>query len=265
LEAEIKYFENSVEIEVEAVSKDSMGKIKGTITYMVFKGDEFTNPLSVPFRFGLDKSGHLIYQSSDLKESKDAGQSLKRTAIDLNNPVSNVGGTGTEGSKSLWGIFLLGILGGLVALIMPCTFPMIPMTVAFFTKRSADKKKGIFNAFMYGFFIFLIYVLLSIPFYFLESGNASILNNIATNAWLNLFFALVFFVFALSFFGLFEIGLPASFANKVDSKSDISSLGGIFFMALTLAIVSFSCTGPILGTLLVGRLMRMVVLFSSVL
>ena len=115
-------------------------------------------------------------------------------------------------------------------------------------------KKGFVNAFLYGFFIFLIYVFLSVPFYFLESGNSDILNNISTNAWLNLFFALVFLVFALSFFGLYEIGLPGGIANKVDSKSDIGSLGGIFFMALTLAIVSFSCTGPILGTLLVGAL-----------
>jgi len=254
LEAEIKYFKDVVEIEVEAVSNDPKGEIKGTITYMAFKGDEFTNPLSVPFRFTLDKSGHLVYQSSELKEATDAGQSLKRTAIDLKNPVNNFGGTGTEGSKSLWRIFILGILGGFVGLLMPCTFPMIPMTVSFFTKKSGDTQKGVRNAFLYGFFIFLIYILLSVPFYFLESGNSDILNNISTNAWLNIFFALVFFVFALSFFGLFEIGLPGGIANRVDSKSDIGSIGGIFFMALTLAIVSFSCTGPILGTLLVGAL-----------
>jgi len=254
LEAEIKYFKDRVEIEVDAMSNDTTGVIKGTITYMIFKGDEFTNPLSVPFRFILDKKGNLVYQSSELKESKNGGQSLTRTAIDLKNPVSNFGGTGTEGSKSLWRIFILGILGGFVGLLMPCTFPMIPMTVSFFTKKSGDTQKGIRNAFLYGFFIFLIYILLSVPFYFLESGNSDILNNISTNAWLNIFFALVFFVFALSFFGLYEIGLPGGIANKVDSKSDIGSIGGIFFMALTLAIVSFSCTGPILGTLLVGAL-----------
>ena len=254
LEAEIKYFKDAIEIEVIAGSINKLGEIKGSVTYMAFKGDEFTNPLSVPFRFTLDKSGNLVYQSSELKESNDAGQSLKRTAIDLKNPVNNFGGTGTEGSKSLWRIFILGILGGFVGLLMPCTFPMIPMTVSFFTKKSGDTQKGVRNAFLYGFFIFLIYILLSVPFYFLESGNSDILNNISTNAWLNIFFALVFFVFALSFFGLFEIGLPGGIANKVDSKSDIGSIGGIFFMALTLAIVSFSCTGPILGTLLVGAL-----------
>ncbi len=107
---------------------------------------------------------------------------------------------------------------------------------------------------MYGFFIFLIYVLLSVPFYFLDAGSSDILNNISTNAWLNIFFASIFLVFAVSFFGYFEITLPSAFTNTVDSKSDVSSLGGIFFMALTLAIVSFSCTGPILGSLLVGAL-----------
>src|SRR5258708_2702830 len=131
---------------------------------------------------------------------------------------------------------------------------MIPLTVSFFTKRSASRKKGIANAFLYGFFIFLIYVLISVPFYFLKANNANILNTISTNVWLNVAFAAIFLVFALSFFGLFEITLPSSVSNSVDSKSNIGSLGGIFFMALTLAIVSFSCTGPILGTLLVGAL-----------
>ncbi len=254
LETKIRYFLNEVEIQAQVEIKELEKGIRGKIVFMAFKGDEFTNPTDFAFRFNSDNSGNLVYQSASLIESATSAQKLRRTAIDLSKPVNDCGGTGTEGSKSLWKIFLLGILGGLVGLIMPCTFPMIPMTVSFFTKKSGDPKKGIQNAFLYGFFIFLIYVLLSVPFYFLESGNSDILNNISTNAWLNIFFALVFFVFALSFFGLFEIGLPGAIANKVDSKSDLSSLGGIFFMALTLAIVSFSCTGPILGTLLVGAL-----------
>lgn len=254
LGTQVRYFTGDVEIVAEVEVKDISKGIRGTILFMAFKGDEFTNPAETPFRFVADPSGNLVYQSSLLKESENAAQALKRKSIDLNNPVNKCGGTGTEGSKSLWRIFLLGILGGFVGLIMPCTFPMIPMTVSFFTKKSNDHKKGIRNAFLYGFFIFLIYVLISIPFYFLESGNSDILNNISTNAWLNIFFALVFFIFALSFFGLFEIGLPGTVANTVDAKSGITSLGGIFFMALTLAIVSFSCTGPILGTLLVGAL-----------
>lgn len=254
LDIPVTYFKDEVELEFDIEGADASKGIKGAITYMLFKGEDFTNPIAEPFRFVIGDMGALEFKSSELSGIKEGQPSLRRTSIDLNNPVSAVGGTGAEGEKSLWRIFFLGILGGLFALIMPCTFPMIPMTVSFFTKRATDKGTGIRNAFLYGFFILLIYVLLSVPFYFLEAGNASILNNIATNAWLNLFFALVFFVFALSFFGLFEIGLPSSIANKADSKSDIGSLGGIFFMALTLAIVSFSCTGPILGTLLVGAL-----------
>ena len=213
----------------------------GTMNYTYGKGQEFY-PLNA-YSFVVPLEGGVVVESG-----------MKLEHVDLKNPVSPCGGTGAEGSRSLWRIFILGILGGLLGLIMPCTFPMIPLTVSFFTKQSQDRRKGIMNAFLYGFFIFFIYVLLSLPFYFLGASNSDILNNISTNAWLNIFFAIVFFVFALSFFGLFEISLPGSMMSKVDSKSSLGSVGGIFFMALTLAIVSFSCTGPILGTLLVGAL-----------
>lgn len=253
LDTFVRYFKNNIEIQIQ-VTLNGKNDLKGNVTFMAFKRDAFTNPEAVPFRFSIDASGNLVFKSSDLVESATAANRIKKSTIDFDNPVSKAGGTGAEGEKSLWNLFFLGIIGGLIALVMPCTFPMIPMTVSFFTKKASDHKKGVRNAFLYGFFIFLIYVLLSVPFYFLESGNSDILNNISTNAWLNLFFAAVFFVFALSFFGLYEIGLPSSVANKTDSRSDIGSVGGIFFMALTLAIVSFSCTGPILGTLLVGAL-----------
>jgi len=250
----IKYFKDEVEFVTTVEATDISKGINGSVTYMTFKGDEFINPITVPFRFVLNAAGELEFRSSDLIESAGSNQLIKRTTIDMDNPAVKVGGTGAEGKKSLGRIFFLGFLGGLLALIMPCTFPMIPMTVSFFTKRAVSPAGGIRNAFIYGFFIFLIYVLISVPFYFLGAGNESILNNISTNAWLNLAFAAVFFIFALSFFGLFEIGLPSGVANKVDAKAGIGSVGGIFFMALTLAIVSFSCTGPILGTLLVGAL-----------
>jgi len=253
LGADISYFKNEVEIFVDVTVKNLSEGINGSVAFMTFKGDVFNTPVSVPFRF-ISSKGELVYKSSALDESGSSNHLIKRKSIDMDNPVVNVGGTGAEGDKSLARIFLLGFLGGLLALIMPCTFPMIPMTVAFFTKKAVSPAQGIRNAFLYGFFIFLIYVVISVPFYFLGTGNESILNNISTNAWLNVFFAIVFFVFALSFFGLFEIGLPGGIANKVDAKSGIGSMGGIFFMALTLAIVSFSCTGPILGTLLVGAL-----------
>jgi len=180
------------------------------------------------------------------------------STIDLKNPVNACGETGIgaeeSSSKGLLTIFFLGFLGGLVALITPCVFPMIPLTVSFFTKKSVNKKKGIFNATVYGFFIFLIYILLSVPFYFIDSASPEILNSVSTNPWLNIFFFIIFIVFALSFFGLYEITLPAAFAGKTDSKAGTQNIIGIFFMALTLAIVSFSCTGPILGSLLVGSL-----------
>ncbi len=232
------------------------GDLKGTVTFMAIYKDSVVGPLEVPFRYGYAADGSLVAKSASLKESSTSSGNLKLTSIDLTNPVNKCGGTGAEDSQSkgLLAIFVLGFLGGLVGLIMPCTFPMIPLTVSFFTKRAASRSKGVANAFLYGFFIFLIYVLISVPFYFLKSNNANILNNISTNVWLNVAFALVFFVFALSFFGLFEITLPSSISNSVDAKSSIGSIGGIFFMALTLAIVSFSCTGPILGTLLVGAL-----------
>lgn len=150
-----------------------------------------------------------------------------------------------------WVIFGLGFLGGLIALLTPCVFPMIPLTVSFFTKQSVNRSRGVVNALFYGFCIVLIYFLISLPFHLFDTVDSQILNTIATNIWLNLFFFLVFLVFAFSFFGFYEVTLPSSWASKADSASDrIGGAIGIFFMALTLAIVSFSCTGPILGGLL---------------
>lgn len=200
----------------------------------------------------------IVILDSAAAEKSELSNRLLIPSIDLNNPKANcaVGASSniTPPTSGLWSIFLLGIIGGLVALLTPCVFPMIPLTVSFFTKKTADKKKGIFHAFMYGFFILLIYVLLSLPFHFLDQVNPEILNNISTNVVLNVLFFVIFVVFALSFFGLYEITLPASISNRADSKSGLGSLAGIFFMALTLAIVSFSCTGPILGSLLAGSL-----------
>ena len=156
--------------------------------------------------------------------------------------------------KGLGTIFLLGFFGGLIALFTPCVFPMIPLTVSFFTKKTNTKRKGVSNALLYGFFITFIYLLLSLPFHFLDSLDPEILNSISTNVWLNVSFFVIFILFAISFFGYFEITLPHAWSNKMDAASDIGGIIGTFFMALTLAIVSFSCTGPILGSLLVGAL-----------
>jgi len=175
---------------------------------------------------------------------------IKISSIDITKPASSCGDNGTK-NQSILSIFLLGILGGLIALLTPCVFPMVPVTVTFFTKKSTNRKKGIANATLYGFFIFLIYALITIPFHVASKTiSPEIFNNISTNVVLNFIFFIVFVVFALSFFGLFEIGLPSGLANKTGAKSSIGNVAGIFFMAGTLAIVSFSCTGPILGTLL---------------
>ena len=176
---------------------------------------------------------------------------------DATQAPSNACGTelaSSNTSSSPWELLLLGFLGGLIALITPCVFPMIPVTVSFFTKRSKTRKQGIKNGLLYGLSIFLIYVLASIPFHIVGNVQPEIFNSISTNPWLNIIFFIIFIFFSISFFGFFEISLPSGIANKADSKSGLGSLAGIFFMAITLAIVSFSCTGPILGTLLVGSL-----------
>ncbi len=213
-------------------------KLLGKFSYTYGKGDEFY-------------PGNIYSFSVALEGGVESSVRIKINSIDLNNPVNNCGDDDT-GGKSLVTVFFLGLLGGFIALLTPCVFPLIPLTVSFFTKKTKDKKKGIGNALLYGVFILLIYTLFSIPFHLVDNVQPEILNNISTNVWLNLSFFVIFVVFAISFFGYFEIVLPSGFANKIDSRSGMGTIGGIFFMALTLAIVSFSCTGPILGSLLVG-------------
>ena len=210
--------------------------------------------INVDENFTISLTGKAISETISVDErSKKLSQELQ---LDLKNtellelPISS----SSEKSTGLLGIFILGFVGGLLALLTPCVFPMIPLTVSFFTKQSQDKKKGIFNAILYGFFIVLIYILLSTPFHFLDNLNPEILNTISTNIWLNTFFFVILVFFAFSFFGFYEITLPSSWGDKMDSASSVGGFVGIFFMALTLAIVSFSCTGPILGSLLAGSL-----------
>lgn len=214
-------------------------QLQGTLSYFYGNNDGyFPDP---PLSFNVSLEGGKVSTTK-----------IKAASIDIYNPVNPCGDEGTK-NKSILTIFLLGLAGGLIALLTPCVFPMIPVTVSFFTKKSQDRKKGITNSVIYGLFIFFIYVAITIPFHVANNAiSPEIFNNISTNVWLNLLFFVIFVVFAISFFGYFEIGLPAGFANKMDSKSGLGNLGGIFFMAGTLAIVSFSCTGPILGTLLVG-------------
>ena len=151
--------------------------------------------------------------------------------------------------KGLWTIFIIAFFSGFAALLTPCVFPMIPMTVSFFTKQSKNKAAGIKNAIIYGVSIIIIYVLLGLLVSFIFGADA--LNALATNVWFNIIFFVLLIVFAVSFLGAFEITLPSSWGTKIDAQADRGGMIGIFFMALALAIVSFSCTGPIVGTLLV--------------
>ncbi len=219
------------------ISGEVPAKLQGEMTYTYGRNDEFYP--STPFPFVVELEGGVVSTTRILIPT-----------IDIEHPVNDCGDTLKKDSNLL--VFLLGLLGGFIALLTPCVFPMIPLTVSFFTKRAEQKKKGVQGAMLYGFFIFLIYVLLTVPFHIAGKTNPDIFNNISTNVWLNLSFFVIFVVFAFSFFGFYEIGLPAGLANKMGTRSGLSNVGGIFFMALTLAVVSFSCTGPILGTLLAG-------------
>lgn len=153
-------------------------------------------------------------------------------------------------SSSLWLIFLLGLGGGFIAFLMPCIYPMVPLTVSFFTKRAETKGKGIQGAVIYGLSIIVIYV--SIGLIITLIWGASALNQLSTDAFFNIFIFLILLIFGISFLGAFEINLPNNFVNKLDAKSDSKGLTGIFFMAATLTVVSFSCTGPIIGGVLVS-------------
>lgn len=248
----------SYNITIDEVHKGQI--LSGSIDYMACD-DSKCAPFQAFWR--TDAAGQAVEISFNPFESAgnatvkgDEAKLYPISDIDLDNPISqcSVNEEANIKQNSLFSIFILGFLGGLIALLTPCVFPMIPLTVSFFTKSSKDKKKGMANAFMYGFFIFLIYLLLSLPFHLLDSINPNILNDISTNAWLNVAFFVIFMVFAFSFFGYYEITLPSSISNKVSSAEGVGGLIGIFFMALTLALVSFSCTGPILGSLLAGTL-----------
>src|SRR6218665_730549 len=170
-------------------------------------------------------------------------QPVAITEVTSENPTPK-----TEEQKGLWSIFIIAFLSGFAALLTPCVFPLIPMTVSFFTKQSKNKREGKKNAIIYGISIIVIYVFLGFIVSWVFGADA--LNSLATNVWFNLIFFLLLVIFAASFLGAFEIMLPNSWANKVDKQADRGGIVGILFMALALAIVSFSCTGPIVGTLL---------------
>lgn len=187
----------------------------------------------------------IVSQASHLDPKK-----LKIETIDFKKPLTDCGTKSSKVDENYWTYLFLGFIGGLIALLTPCVFPMIPLTVSFFTKGNKNKAKGKRDALIYGFFILLIFVLLSVPFHLINGIAGNIFNEISTSVWLNIAFFIIFIFFAGSFFGYYDITLPSSIANKSSKAEEAGGIIGIFFMALTLVIVSFSCTGPILGSLL---------------
>lgn len=185
----------------------------------------------------------------EIDYSNTESQASTEASSGSNEATNGQENEGSEGSRSMWGIFILSFLGGLAALLTPCVFPMIPLTVSFFTKQSKNRAKGIANAITYGIAIIVLYTLLGLLITVVFGSDA--LNAFSTNPYVNLAFFVLLVVFAISFFGAFEITLPSSWVNKSDANADKGGIVGIFFMAFTLALVSFSCTGPIIGTLLV--------------
>jgi thiol:disulfide interchange protein DsbD len=228
-----------------------LGEVSGEINFQACD-DKICIFRNEPFRFVLDASkASAVAQKTVDPESLKKSQALQ---LPLKNNELLVQDQDQKSDNPLSNLFLLGFVGGLIALLTPCVFPMIPLTVSFFLKQSTSKSSGVIRALLYGFFILLIYVLMSLPFHFLDALDPQILNTLSTNIVMNLIFFAIFVFFAFSFFGYYELTLPSSWGNRSDTASSSGGVLGIFFMALTLAIVSFSCTGPILGSLLAGSL-----------
>ncbi|QDO95515.1 thiol:disulfide interchange protein [Formosa sediminum] len=236
-EMEIKFFEG----EAKFIQKINVSKptptLLGFVEFMVCDDTRCLPPTEIELEFHLEEN---TASAASASKASDASTGVEKAVKNTSDSASNTG---------LLSIFFIAFLSGFAALLTPCVFPMIPMTVSFFTKQSKNKAAGIKNAIIYGVSIIVIYVLLGSA----VTGifGASALNALSTNVWFNVIFFVLLVVFAVSFLGAFEIVLPNSWANKVDSQADRGGLVGIFFMALALAIVSFSCTGPIVGTLLV--------------
>ena len=249
-EKDLKYFEKNALFELEIQINDSIDSISGTVEYQACD-DKLCVFRSEPFSFSL--KNNVVSKSVSIDEkSISIANSLK---LNLSESEYLTNNKNNNSNKSNWKIFMLGMLGGILALLTPCVFPMIPLTVSYFIKNVKSRSKGVKDSFIYSFFIILIYVLLSLPFHLFDSLDPEILNVIATNVVVNLIFFFVFIFFAFSFFGFYELTLPNKWSNFSDSASSKwKGVMGLFFMALTLSIVSFSCTGPILGSLLAGSL-----------
>lgn len=250
--SELKQTENGNQVVITGDLKDGVDHITGTIDYITCEGVQCNMPEDMEFDLVLDGSASApVAAAPSIAPAapvlKAAAPSAPKTAA----PVDE------ESDGSLWGLILEAILWGFAMLLTPCVFPMVPMTISFFLKGSANPTQGRFKAIMYGLFIILLYtipisVIIGITWIVGGSGvTADIFNWLSTHWLPNIIFFLVFMVFAASFFGAFEITLPSKWTNSADRNSDKKGLGGVFFLALTLVLVSFSCTGPIVGTVLI--------------
>jgi thiol:disulfide interchange protein len=253
------YFANTAQFkQIIKVTNAQLKEVKVYVEYQVCK--EQCIQQDATFTFKLPEIKPIVADSESVETPLSEVNTTDSTSINKENSsiensedskevvVNETNSEEKEEEKSLWGIFILAFLGGFAALLTPCVFPMIPMTVSFFTKQSKTKAAGIKNAFIYGISIIVIYVGLGMIITALFGIDS--LNALSTKVWFNVIFFVILIVFAASFLGAFEIVLPNSFLNKIDRQADRGGIIGIFFMALALAVVSFSCTGPIVGSLL---------------
>lgn len=246
------YSVNAVFIQKIKFSDPSKVKVNGYVKFMACDDKNCLPPTKRPFSLSLSAT-QAVAQTAQTSENQPSTVTENKSAGYWNPVISelkNFGETKEKNSSTLWLIFLAGLAGGFLALFTPCVWPIIPMTVSFFLKRSENKKRGQRDAVLYGFAIIFIYVTIGILITLIFGASA--LNSLSTNAIFNLIFFGLLVLFAVSFFGAFEITLPSSWSTKLDAKADSTAgLLSILFMAFTLALVSFSCTGPIIGTLLV--------------
>ncbi|MBC7845448.1 MAG: thioredoxin family protein [Flavobacterium sp.] len=245
------FFEKKVEIRQEiSVVNPKISKIEVALNYQVCKevcvNQEKKFSLTIPTASKIEVAT-IAVDTLKAAATPSKTEEVKQTVVSLSE--AKVVSSKPEEQKGIWSIFFIAFLSGFAALLTPCVFPMIPMTVSFFTKQSRNRAAGIRNAIIYGISIILIYVILGLLVTWIFGADA--LNALSTNVWFNIVFFVLLVVFATSFLGAFEIMLPNSWATKVDRQADRGGIVGILFMALALAIVSFSCTGPIVGTLLV--------------
>jgi len=243
------YYENDANFNqnIKLLDKD-LNQIKVEIDYSSCD-DELCIFRNETFNVVFDNS--IITTESDNVTLEDV---RRYSALELDLDKSNYDSNNFIEKSNYFEIFIFGLIAGFLALLTPCVFPMIPLTVSYFIDESKLSYSGAVSASLYGGFIVLIYILLSIPFHVFDSLNPNILNTISTNVYVNITFFVVFILFAISFFGYFDIVIPSNIISGSEKKSDKGGIIGIFFMSLTLALVSFSCTGPILGSLLAGSL-----------